>query len=87
MTTPTSPATRTVWSDLVGQRPTIEVLQHAASGVGMTHAWLFTGPPGSGRSNVARAFATALQCERGPGAASARRAASAPTAPTPTSPG
>ena len=64
MTTPTSPATRTVWSDLVGQRPTIEVLQHAAAGVGMTHAWLFTGPPGSGRSNVARAFATALQCER-----------------------
>ena len=64
VTTPTSPATRTVWSDLVGQRPTIEVLQHAAAGVGMTHAWLFTGPPGSGRSNVARAFATALQCER-----------------------
>ena len=30
----------------------------------MTHAWLFSGPPGSGRSNVARAFATALQCER-----------------------
>lgn len=29
---------------------------------GMSHAWLFTGPPGSGRSNVARAFAAALQC-------------------------
>ncbi|GAU68770.1 putative DNA polymerase III delta' subunit [Streptomyces sp. NBRC 110611] len=28
----------------------------------MTHAWLFTGPPGSGRSSVARAFAAALQC-------------------------
>jgi DNA polymerase-3 subunit delta' len=28
----------------------------------MTHAWLFTGPPGSGRSNAARAFAAALQC-------------------------
>jgi DNA polymerase-3 subunit delta' len=64
MTTPTSPATRTVWSDLVGQRPTIEVLQQAAAGQGMTHAWLFTGPPGSGRSNVARAFAAALQCEQ-----------------------
>lgn len=31
----------------------------------MTHAWLFVGPPGSGRSNAARAFAAALQCERG----------------------
>ena len=32
---------------------------HAAA---MTHAWLVTGPPGSGRSNAARAFAAALQC-------------------------
>ncbi|MFF9086021.1 DNA polymerase III subunit delta' [Streptomyces sp. NPDC014991] len=28
----------------------------------MTHAWLFTGPPGAGRSQAARAFAAALQC-------------------------
>jgi DNA polymerase-3 subunit delta' len=32
---------------------------------GMTHAWLLTGPPGSGRSNAARAFAAALQCLEG----------------------
>src|SRR4051794_41823288 len=31
----------------------------------MTHAWLFTGPPGSGRSVAARAFAAALQCPAG----------------------
>jgi len=31
----------------------------------MTHAWLFTGPPGSGRSVAARAFAAALQCPQG----------------------
>ena len=31
-------------------------------GSAMTHAWLVTGPPGSGRSNAARAFAAALQC-------------------------
>ena len=39
----------------------------AASGpavAGMTHAWLFTGPPGSGRSLAARAFAAALLCDR-----------------------
>lgn len=29
----------------------------------MVHAWLFTGPPGSGRSVAALAFAAALQCE------------------------
>jgi DNA polymerase-3 subunit delta' len=32
------------------------------SGSAMTHAWLFTGPPGSGRSTAARAFAAALHC-------------------------
>ena len=31
----------------------------------MTHAWLFTGPPGSGRSNAALAFAAALVCKSG----------------------
>jgi DNA polymerase-3 subunit delta' len=31
----------------------------------MTHAWLLTGPPGSGRSTAARAFAASLQCEQG----------------------
>lgn len=33
----------------------------------MTHAWLFTGPPGSGRSVAARALAAALQCADGTG--------------------
>ncbi|MBA3782582.1 MAG: DNA polymerase III subunit delta', partial [Nocardioides sp.] len=50
----------TVWDDLVGQRAVIDVLSRAAGGDGMTHAWLFTGPPGSGRSNAAVAFAAAL---------------------------
>jgi DNA polymerase III subunit delta' len=31
----------------------------------MTHAWLFAGPPGSGRSNAATAFAAALVCPEG----------------------
>jgi DNA polymerase-3 subunit delta' len=57
----------TVYDDLVGQGPVIEQLRAAAAagaqalagegGGGMTHAWLFTGPPGS-----ARAFAAALLC-------------------------
>ena len=57
----------TVWDDLVGQHRVIEALRAAAGGHGMSHAWLFTGPPGSGRSNAALAFAAALECEHGPG--------------------
>jgi DNA polymerase-3 subunit delta' len=56
-----------VWSTLVGQQHAIATLQRAVAGHGMTHAWLITGPPGSGRSNAAIAFAAALQCERGTG--------------------
>ena len=65
----------TVWGELVGQHAAVEELQRAVAGAddalaggpgqGMTHAWLFTGPPGSGRSTAARAFAAALQCPGG----------------------
>jgi len=56
-----------VWLDLIGQETVARSLQTAATGHGMSHAWLFTGPPGSGRSNAAVAFAAALQCETGVG--------------------
>ncbi|MEU8118259.1 DNA polymerase III subunit delta' [Spirillospora sp. NPDC049024] len=52
-----------VWDDLVGQEPVIAQLSAAAEREGgPAHAWLFTGPPGSGRVTAARAFAAALQC-------------------------
>jgi DNA polymerase-3 subunit delta' len=66
-----------VWDELVGQDETVSLLRDAAGAAAavtrgaavsvgaMTHGWLFTGPPGSGRSVAARAFAAALQCERG----------------------
>lgn len=57
-------AASSVWSRLVGQEPLIGALRRAVAGKEMTHAWLFTGPPGSGRSNAAMAFAAALQCEQ-----------------------
>lgn len=62
--------TAAVFDRLVGQAETISVLSDAVAaaqsgGGGMTHAWLFTGPPGSGRSVAARAFAAALQCAQG----------------------
>ncbi len=58
---------RGVWAELIGQERAVEIFRAAVGGEphAMTHAWLITGPPGSGRSNVARAFAAALQCERG----------------------
>jgi DNA polymerase III subunit delta' len=51
-----------VWDELTGQSEAIDVFSAAADagGSSMTHAWLITGPPGSGRSNLAYAFATAL---------------------------
>ncbi len=59
-----------VFSNLIDQAPVIEILQEATKSAkdstdetqAMTHAWLFTGPPGSGRSNAALAFAAALVC-------------------------
>ena len=56
------------WDELTGQADAIAIVEAAAaaSAVGgsddssMTHSWLITGPPGSGRSNLAYAFATAL---------------------------
>ncbi len=60
----------TVWDDLVGQAEPVAQLREAAARAarpgapGVAHAWLFTGPPGSGRSTAARAYAAALQCEQ-----------------------
>ncbi|WP_409184523.1 DNA polymerase III subunit delta' [Amycolatopsis sp. VS8301801F10] len=74
MTTPIG-----VWTELVGQEPAVETLSTAAAAAAkivagepvapaaMTHAWLLTGPPGSGRSVAARTFAAALQCSTGTG--------------------
>jgi DNA polymerase III subunit delta' len=53
-----------VFDELTGQEAVVEQLRRAVDGA-MTHAWLFTGPPGSGRSVAARAFAAALLCPDG----------------------
>lgn len=56
-----------VWGELIGQQQAVSVLRRAVAGGrhAMSHSWLFVGPPGSGRSNAARAFAAALQCAAG----------------------
>ncbi|WP_024357083.1 DNA polymerase III subunit delta' [Leucobacter chironomi] len=51
------------WSEIVGQADAVRALQHAsdpAAAAPPAHAWLITGPPGSGRSNLAFRFAAAL---------------------------
>jgi DNA polymerase-3 subunit delta' len=64
--------TASVFDSLVGQSHITEILQSAvaasrtnAESQEMTHAWIFTGPPGSGRSSAATAFAAALICPNG----------------------
>ncbi len=59
-----------VFDSLIDQDATVSILKTAVAAAknsvdesqDMTHAWLFTGPPGSGRSNAALAFAAALLC-------------------------
>jgi len=82
--------TASIWDGVVGQDEAIDTMRAAAqaaqSGEGgpsaMTHSWLITGPPGSGRSNLAYAFATALLGDGSPdGDATTRRQVDARTHP------
>jgi DNA polymerase-3 subunit delta' len=59
-----------VYDELIGQDHIVETLTAAVNAAAsgeesqeMTHAWIFTGPPGSGRSSAAIAFAQALVCK------------------------
>ncbi len=75
-----------IWDALIGQDEVVERLSRAVQDAGllvqgepgpaMTHAWLVTGPPGSGRSTAATCFAAALVCpEQGCGQCQACRMA------------
>jgi DNA polymerase-3 subunit delta' len=64
-----------VFDSLIGQEQAVAEIKHAATdaakvaigerGDAMTHAWLIVGPPGSGRSTLALAFAASLVCSNG----------------------
>ncbi len=63
-----APAPWAVFDQLTGQEQVVGQLRAAVTSGRPAHAWMFTGPPGSGRSVAARAFAAALLCpERGCG--------------------
>jgi DNA polymerase III subunit delta' len=56
-----------IWGELLGQPEAVSQLRLAVQNKneGLQHAWLLTGPPGSGRSNAATAFAASLLCDQG----------------------
>jgi DNA polymerase-3 subunit delta' len=54
-----------VWDEVVGHPEAVAALREAVDGGRVTHAWLFTGPPGVGKVYVARVFAAALNCPDG----------------------
>lgn len=57
----------TTFDEIVGQRPIIKTLQNALNANKISHAYLFSGPRGTGKTSVARLFAKALNCEEGIG--------------------
>ncbi|WP_018142401.1 DNA polymerase III subunit delta' [Alloscardovia criceti] len=55
--------TSSVWSSIIGQQPVVDLLSRVAvSTKDIAQSWLICGPAGSGRSNIAQAFAMALNC-------------------------
>jgi DNA polymerase III subunit delta' len=57
--------TGAIWDQVVGHDEAVAMLKEAVASGRVTHAWLFTGPPGIGKLHTARVFAAALNCPAG----------------------
>ena len=50
------------FSDVVGQKVTIEILKNSISNGKINHAYIFSGPRGTGKTSIAKIFAKAINC-------------------------
>ncbi len=55
-----------LFKDVVGQNVIVRTLQNAILNNKVAHAYLFSGPRGTGKTSIAKIFARAVNCERGP---------------------
>jgi len=52
------------FSEVIGQEHVVQTLTNAIKGNNISHAYLFSGPRGSGKTTIARLFAKAVNCEK-----------------------
>src|SRR3989344_9149367 len=50
------------FSEIIGQKHIVQTLSNSLNSKSISHAYLFSGPKGSGKTTIARVFAKAINC-------------------------